>query len=99
VRGENGFSAYQLAVRAATGPTDLAPQARTAVSETADGLAIWVGSWIYYAFWVHQGYYNLWLQGFLRGRFYIAPFAERRGRQFGAYFDARWKQRYGEVAA
>jgi hypothetical protein len=99
VRDENGFSAYQAARLAPAGPTDLAPQARSVVSETTDGLAVWVGSWVYYAFWVHQGYYNVWLGGFLRGRFYIAPFAERRGRQFGAYFDARWRQRYGEVVA
>lgn len=57
-------------------PIWTAQMVRASVRQLGDRLSVWVGSWIYYAYWVERGYFNAWARRAIAGRNFIIPNAE-----------------------
>jgi len=76
-----------------SGPGDY----RELVEELPDRWHTWVGSFIYYAFWVHEGFYNTRARRDIAGRPYLAEPAMRLlADRYMTAFWAAWSQvRYG----
>lgn len=56
---------------------------------------VWVGSFLYYSYWVHQGYFNVLAQRRIAGRPYVTGHAEDALRDYPRHFRARWAASYG----
>lgn len=81
------------------GPSpDTAGEARDFVTFVGGNPHLWVGSFLYYAYWVHQGYFNVWARRNIPGRPYVARHAEEGLRDYARYFRARWAARPGVAA-
>lgn len=73
------------------------PSVREIMAAIVDG-AVWVGSWIRYAYYVDRGYYNVWAQRAIPGRNFIAPNAEGSLAAFPAFFRPAYERRAAERA-
>lgn len=63
------------------------------VAVDSAGVHVWVGSFVYYAWWVHQGYYNVRAGRQIQGRDYIVSKAQPKLLQeFPRYFNRRWSE-------
>lgn len=74
------------------------PMRRYAASDllpyVTDG-AIWLGSWISYAYWVETGFYNVRAGRNFAGRYFIGPNAERAlVGNFARHFNGYWAGRF-----
>lgn len=93
----SGMAAYRAA-RAASGSGGTVPtsSAREQVLYDGTALHLWVGSFVFYAYWIHQGFYHVRAARNIAGRAYITPFAERYLGNFEQYFKVEWPRvRYG----
>jgi len=62
--------------------------------------AVWVGSWIFYAYYVERGAYNALAGRTVAGRNFIGPNAQamvRSDGNFRVYFNYRWDAWVGEM--
>ena len=81
------------------GPSaDTEGEARGFVAFEGDDPHLWVGSFLRYSYWVHQGYYNVWAKRNIAGRPYVARHGDDGMRDFARFFNARWAARYGVVS-
>lgn len=67
--------------------------AQAVVIDATGNVATRVGSWLFYAYWVHQGYYNVWRKRQFPARPYVTPHAEAALKTFPAYFRPLWATR------
>lgn len=61
-------------------------------------LAVWVGSWLSYAYPVERGYYNAWAKANIPGQNFIGPNAEAAVRSPGTRFAYHFNEAWGEYA-
>ncbi len=68
------------------------------IASSAGKRALWVGSWIYYAYYVERGFYHVLAQRAIPGRRFIASMAELAVRDRSPFVDA-FNLRWAEVAS